>query len=59
MTIPLYIAHIALWVAVVLEGLAICVLIYKNNQLLTVAASGAAASHVAVGAPAQIGRAHV
>ena len=49
MNIPLYIAHVGLWVAVVLEGLAICVLLYKNNQLLTVAASGGVSGNLAVG----------
>ena len=49
MTVSLYVAHIALWVAVIFEALAICVLIYKNNQLLTVAASGAAAGRLALG----------
>lgn len=50
MTSSLYIAHIGLWVAVVVEGLAICALLYKNNRLLEIAAAGV--SHQAVGMPA-------
>ena len=40
MTAPLVIAHVGLWVAVVAEGLLICVLLYQNNRLLQVAGQG-------------------
>lgn len=40
MTNLLLVAHAGLWVAVVVQGLAICVLFYKNNELLEVAAGG-------------------
>lgn len=40
MTGYLYVAHIGLWVAIVVEGLAICALLYKNNRLLEIAGDG-------------------
>lgn len=52
MTGPLYIAHVGLWIAVVVEGLAICVLLYRNSQLLKVAASGGTVGGHATGAKA-------
>ena len=51
-TEPLYVAHIGLWIAIVLEGLAICVLVYRNSQLLKVAAAGGAIGNHAAGADA-------
>ena len=41
----LQIAHVGLWVAVVAEGLAICVLFYKNSQLEVAAARGVIGHH--------------
>lgn len=52
MTELLYVAHIGLWIAVVLQGFAICVLVYRNSQLLKVAAAGSAIGGHATGADA-------
>ena len=52
MTGPLYVAHVALWIAIVLQGFAICALVYRNNQLLKVAAAGGAIGGHAAGADA-------
>ena len=52
MTNALYIAHIALWVAVVVQGLAICALVYRNNVLLRLAAGGTEVRPHALGTPA-------
>ena len=52
MTSPLYVAHIALWVAVGFQGLAICALLYKNNRLLEIAATGGIVSQHAAGSSA-------
>lgn len=50
MTGLLVIAHVALWAAVVAEGLLICVLLYQNNRLLQVAGQGdLVGGHLAVG----------
>lgn len=52
MTELLYVAHIGLWIAVVLQGFAICVLVYRNSQLLKVAAAGSAIGGHATGTDA-------
>lgn len=49
MTSPLYVSHIALWVAVVVQGLAICALLYKNNVLLKLAVGGTGVRQHALG----------
>ena len=36
MTGPLYIAHAGLWLAVAIQGIAICVLLYRTKELLRV-----------------------
>ena len=40
MSASMLVIHIGLYVVVVIEGLAICVLYYRNNELLRVAATG-------------------
>ena len=52
MTSLLVIAHVGLWVAVVVQGLAICALLYKNSRLAEAAASGGVAGHDLLGASA-------
>lgn len=49
MTTLLVTAHVGLWVAIVVEGLAICVLLYKNNRLAEMAALGGVEGHLAKG----------
>ena len=52
MTGPLYIAHAGIWIAVVIQGLAVCVLLYRTRELLELAATGGGAGRRPAGSKA-------
>ncbi|MDE0040009.1 MAG: hypothetical protein OXU77_21000 [Gammaproteobacteria bacterium] len=52
MTAPLYIAHAGLWIAVAIQGIAICVLLYRIRELVDMAATGGGAGHRPAGSKA-------